>query len=185
MNTSAFLHALRSHADLPVVFQSGREIVPPGYHLTEVKRVSYETMDCGALTHRWFESQFELWTPAATEPNSNRGHMAAAKFLKIVDRVEAQLPLSRDAVARVHTSFAGGPAALHDIAAVEVRDGQLWVELTPDRTRCKAAERRAASGAEGGGCCGTGAEASQPSPAGQACGCGSANTASAAAACCA
>ena len=154
MNTSSFLQILREHGDLPLVFRAQGEIVSPGYHLTEVKRVSYETMDCGAMTHRWAETQFEIWVPPLADVTPGRGHMPAGKFLRIIDRVEKQLPLHGDVVARIHASFEGQPAALHDIEAVNVRDGRLWVELVPDRTRCKAAERRVADLT--GGCCGVG-----------------------------
>ena len=64
MKTSSFFTALRSNSTLPLVFRSGADVVAPGYHLTEVKRVGYETMDCGATTHRWAENQFEVWVPA-------------------------------------------------------------------------------------------------------------------------
>lgn len=156
MNTASFLKILREHGDLPLVFRARGETVSPGYHLTEVKRVSYETMDCGAMTHRWAEIQFEIWVPPLAGITPGRGHMSAEKFLRIIDRVEKELPLPGDVVARIHASFEGQPAALHDIEAVNIRDGRLWVELVPDRTRCKAAERRVATLT--GGCCGVGAE---------------------------
>lgn len=179
MKTSSFLTVLRANAPLPLVFRAGAETASPGYHLTEVKRVGYETMDCGAMTHRWSESQFEIWVPSAQE--SGRGHMAAGKFLKIVDRVESELPLDGEATARILASFKGQPAALYDIERVVERDGQLWAELTADRTRCKAAERRAASSS--GGCCGTASDpAAETESAG--CGCGTAKVDAAAAACC-
>lgn len=183
MNTSSFLTALRSHGSFPLVFRSGGEIVSPGYHLTEVKRVSYETMDCGAMTHRWSETQFEIWVPAAANAERGRGHMAAEKFLRIIDRVETELPLKPDAIARIHASFAGGAAALYDVAAVEARDGQLSVELTPDRTRCKSAERRLAAAA--GACCGSSPETTSPVESASSCGCGSNTAEPAAAVCCA
>lgn len=184
MKTTSFLTALRAHGNLPLVFRTGAEIVPSGYHLTEVKRVAYETMDCGAQRHRWVETQFEVWTPAAsTGSDSGRGHMPAAKFLQIVDRVETELPLDREANARVLASFAGQPAALHEVDAVTARDGRLWVDLTPDRTRCKAAERRAAG--TGRGCCGDDAAAQVETPAEAAsCGCGTTQREAAGAAVC-
>lgn len=182
MNTSSFLAALRANPDLPLVFRAGREIVHPGYHLTEVKRVSYETMDCGAMTHRWAESQFEIWVPALAHLEVGRGHMPAAKFLKIVDRVEAELPLEREATARIHASFRDQPAALYDIAGVTPQDGKLWIELSPDRTRCKAAERRLAAAT--GGCCGVGADGAEEKES-SSCGCGVAPREAANVACCA
>ncbi|MDP3166646.1 MAG: DUF6428 family protein, partial [Hydrogenophaga sp.] len=110
MKTSSFLTALRAQTGMPLVFRADRETVAPGYHLTEVKRVAYETMDCGAMTHRWAETQFELWVPAGAEGVAGRGHMPAGKFLRIVDRVTAELPLNEEATARVHASFGGQPA---------------------------------------------------------------------------
>jgi hypothetical protein len=185
MKTSSFLTLLRQNADLPLVFRAQGDIVSPGYHLTEVKRVIYETMDCGAMTHNWAESQFEIWVPPLADVTPGRGHMPASKFLRIIDRVEAKLPLNGEAEARIHASFEGQPAALHEIKSVEVRDAQLWIELTPDRARCKAAERRVASLT--GACCGVGSnEKSDEKADDKGCGCGSPAGATApAAACCA
>ncbi len=156
MKTSAFLAALRAHSALPVVFRTGNVVISSHYHLTEVKRVAYETMDCGAMTHRWAETQFELWVPPLVGALPGRTHLPAGKFLAILDRVEKELPLDGETPARIFVALGNAPAALYDIAAVTAHDGQLHVELTADRARCKAAERRAA--ALTGGCCGTAAD---------------------------
>jgi hypothetical protein len=142
MKTSTFLQTLRAHRALPVVFRHGSDAVPAGWHLTEAKRVTYETMDCGAMLHRWAETQFEIWVPPLNGVNPLRGHMAADKFLRIIDHVEKELPLAGDAEARIHTVLGDGPPALWDIESAAPSAGQLIVSLTPDRTRCKAAERR-------------------------------------------
>jgi hypothetical protein len=181
MKTSLFLAALRAQPNLPVVFRAGAETLHPGYHLTEVKRVAYETMDCGAMRHRWAESQFELWVPAGAALIPGREAMTAAKFLKIVDRVDAALSLAGEAEARVYASFGGQPAALHAIENVTASEGSLRVELEADRARCKAAERRI--GALTGGCCGNAPAVERPK-AGAGCGCDAA-PAEAATACCA
>jgi hypothetical protein len=172
MKTSQFLTTLRQHSGLPLIFRVQGDIVSPGYHLTEVKRVNYETMDCGAETHSWAETQFELWVPPMASVLPGRGHMPADKFMRIIEKVETKLPLNGEAVARIHASIEGQPAALHDIEGTRVHDGALWVDLTPDRTRCKAAERRSAL-LTGGLCCGDGAKSETPEPAAEAgCGCG-------------
>ncbi len=149
MKTSTFLQTLRAHAALPVVFRRGGDTVPSGWHLTEAKRVTYETMDCGAMTHRWTETQFEIWVPPLNSMNPLRGHLAADKFLRIIDHVEKELPLNGDAEARIHAVLGEGPPALWDIAAVAPSAGQLVISLTSDRTRCKAAERRVCNLASG------------------------------------
>jgi len=153
MKTSLFISTLREHATLPLVFRAGRAAISSHYHLTEVKRVAYETMDCGAQTHRWSETQFELWVPPLVGALPGRDHMPAGKFLAILDRVEKELPLDGDTPARVFVALGDAPAALFDVAGMEAAEGRLYVELTPDRTRCKAAERRVA--ALTSGCCGT------------------------------
>lgn len=183
MKTAAFLTILRAHPARPVVFRHGGDSVPSGYHLTEVKRVTYETMDCGAKTHQWDETQFELWTPPLNSLNPLRGPMPAGKLLAIIARVERELPLAGDADARIHTSLGGGVTALWDIASAAPSGGQLVVALTPDRTRCKAAERQV--GRLTGGCCGS--EPNDQVAPGAACGCSGSEQTSAkrdTAACC-
>lgn len=174
MNTSTFLTTLRSHPALPLVFQTAGDTIPAGYHLTEVKRVAYETMDCGGMTHAWAETQFEIWVPPLADLTPGRDYLPAAKFLRILERVEQKLPLDGTSTARIHAGFADHPAALYEIDSVHASDGRLRVELRPDRTRCKSAERRLA--APGGGCCASVAEEtiSTPAAGSAAGGCGTA-----------
>lgn len=159
MKTSSFLAALRAHPDLPLVFRAAAGMISPHYHLTEVKRVTYETMDCGALTHRWAETHFELWVPPLVGALPGRDYMPAGKFLSIVARVETELPLDGTTDARAFVALGEQGAALYDIASVTASEGRLFVQLTADRTRCKAAERRMA--AVTGGCCGIGEVAAE------------------------
>jgi hypothetical protein len=180
MKTASFLTALRQQASLPLVFRTADHVVSPGYHLTEVKRVTYDTMDCGGLTHQWSETQFEIWVPPLSGLTPGRTFLSADKFLRIINRVEAALPLAGETTARVHASFAGQPAALYEITSLAAADGRLWVNLAPDRTRCKAAERRLGSLA---GCCVT-REDDGPAES-EGCGCASsASTESARSVCC-
>lgn len=151
MKTSEFLEALCSRPELPLEFSTAAGSVPAGYHLTEVKRVAYETMDCGAVPHRRAETQFEVWTPPVVGALPGRVPMSAGKFLRIVDRVEKELPLDGDSQVRILAEIDGQPASLHSVGSVAVSKGRLEVRLETDRTRCKAAERRV--GKLTGGCC--------------------------------
>ena len=170
MKTSEFLSTLRSHSVRPLFFALGRgRHVPAGYHLTEVKRVAFETMDCGAMTHRWRETHFELWTSPLPEIRS--AFMVAEKFLGIVGRVEEKLPLDGDAEAKIYFGDGDSLAALYSVDAINDAGGRLEVRLAADKTQCKAAQRRLkglvsavtsccsgekneGSAAEAGGCCG-------------------------------
>ena len=170
MKTAEFLSTLRAHSDRPLFLSLGRgRHVPAGYHLTEVKRVAFETMDCGAMTHRWRETHFELW--ASPLPEIRPAYMAAGKFLSIVGRVEEKLPLEGETDAKIYFGDGDSLAALYSVDAINDAGGRLEVRLTADKTQCKAATRRIkglvsavtsccggekneGSAAEAGGCCG-------------------------------
>ena len=171
MKTSEFLSTLRTHRDRPLFFSLGRgRHVPGGYHLTEVKRVAFETMDCGAMAHSWRETHFELWTSPL--PEIRPAFMPAGKFLGIVGRVEEKLPLDGDAEAKIYFGDGDSLAALYSVDAINDAGGRLEVRLAADKTQCKAATRRLkglvsavtsccsgekneSSAAEAGGCCGS------------------------------
>lgn len=162
MKTSAFLALLHANRGRPLFFSLGRgRHVPAGYHLTEVKRVGFETMDCGAMTHAWKETHFELWSSPL--PEICPAFMAAEKFLNMVGRVGAQLPLDGDSEAKIYFGDRNAPAALYSVERVVIADGRLEVALTAEQTQCKAATRQLkglvsnlTSCCSVSGCCGSG-----------------------------
>jgi hypothetical protein len=91
MNTQEFITSLRQHNDTPLVFDYGNARVPAGYHVTEVKAVSFQTMDCGGKSDAWSETIVQLWNPEATMPegafygqeaSDKHEFMSAKKILK-------------------------------------------------------------------------------------------------------
>lgn len=152
MKTSEFLDALRARPELPLAFSTAAGSVPAGFHLTEIKRVAHETVDCGSMAHSWTENHFELWTPAEAEPG--RTAMRAGKFLSIVDKVREVLALDEAVDARVFGSVGGGPVQLHSIESVETGQNSITIHLEPVSAQCKARDRRnAAEGGDGAACC--------------------------------
>jgi hypothetical protein len=167
MKTSEFLDALRSRPELPLEFSTAAGSVPAGYHLTEVKRVALDTVDCGSKAHSWMENQFELWSAGPAEPDNKL--MRAGKFLSIVEKVRPTLSLDERAEARVFGSVAGGPDQLHDVASIETGKSSITVHLEPVTAQCKAAQSETgsacctmATGSELAERCGC--EARKPSP---------------------
>ena len=149
MNTSEFLNALRARPDLPLAFSSPVGSVPAGFHLTEVKRVALDTVDCGSVAHNWVENQFELWTPASTEPG--RKPMQAGKFLSIVEKVRRILSLNESDEARVFGRVEGGSDQLHSIESVETAADTIHIHLKPVSASCKP--RAQVWDASAAGCC--------------------------------
>lgn len=139
MNTSEFLDALRARPELPLAFSTENGTVPAAYHLTEVKRVSHDSVDCGSTAHRWTENHFELWAPRAAE--GDQPPMRAGKFLSIVEKVRRTLSLDDRAEARVFGRVAGGADQLHGITSVESGGRSIIVHLEPVSAQCKARDR--------------------------------------------
>ena len=83
MKTNEFVSELRRAPNNQLIFADlDGHTVRRGYHLTELKAVSFRTVDCGGQTNQWEETIAQLWVPPDPDPN----YMTAAKFLKIFDR---------------------------------------------------------------------------------------------------
>lgn len=156
--TQAFLDALAPHADKALVFAEGGEaLVRPGYHVTEVKAVTIEAMDCGGHADAWRETVVQLQDDA----NPGGDFMTVAKFLSIYGKVAASVPVRGEAELRVEYGNEERPAIQYRVGGVEVQPGRVLVHLMAPGVSCKPSVRRAgASGltelplAASGACCG-------------------------------
>ena len=84
-STATLMDALRTSAQRPLEFHlDGRLLIGPGYHVTEVKAVSIEAMDCGGQAASWRETVIQLMDGSAEDAAS--GFMTNRKFLAIYDR---------------------------------------------------------------------------------------------------
>ena len=62
MQTREFLSLLEDHKDKSLVFEyRPGERVQPNYHITEIKNITVESVDCGAGTDFWKETIIQLW----------------------------------------------------------------------------------------------------------------------------
>src|SRR5216117_1458066 len=98
MTTKEFISALRAAPDNELMFVDLEGYaVHNGYHLTELKTASFETVDCGGQTNRWQETIVQLWVP----PHADGDYMTSAKFLKIFEKVRGMIPLNLDTEVRI------------------------------------------------------------------------------------
>jgi hypothetical protein len=62
MNTQSFLNTLEKHKNKELLFQyTPNLLVGTNYHITEVKHVTIDSVDCGAQTDSWKETIVQLW----------------------------------------------------------------------------------------------------------------------------
>ena len=147
MKTNEFISELRRAPENQLVFVDGNgHAVRAGYHLTELKAASLDTVDCGGQANQWQETIVQLWVPA----NPDNDYMSAGKFLKIFDKVRGMIPLNFDAAIRVEYGDENFFPSNYDVDLVTQDEKTIRVQLRPPQTTCKARDRRTEAGVS---CC--------------------------------
>jgi Family of unknown function (DUF6428) len=148
MTTHDFISRLRKASAKQLVFSnSDGARVHGGYHLTELKAASFDTVDCGAQKNQWKETIVQLWVP---EDQENAEFMTAAKFLSIYDKVARLIPLDSTAEIRFEYGDENFPPSNYHVERISEIRTELRVQLGLPQATCKARDRREA----GAACCG-------------------------------
>lgn len=142
--TQAFLDTLTPHPSKPLIFQLHSEtLVHAGYHVTEVKAITIEAMDCGGRADTWRETIIQLWNSGGEE---DRGFMTVDKFLSIYGHVARSVPVHGDAVLRFEYGDAIHPTIQYFVASIDAQGDQVLVNLTYPSVSCKPNDERLAGG---------------------------------------
>ena len=148
MTTHDFISRLRQAPAKQLVFtNSDGATIHGGYHLTELKAASFDTVDCGAQKNQWNETIVQLWVP---EDEENGEFMTAKKFLAIYDKVAGLIALDPTAEIRFEYGDENFPASNYHVEKISENEAELRVQLRLPQTTCKARDRREA----GAACCG-------------------------------
>jgi Family of unknown function (DUF6428) len=141
MKTNEFISKLRDAPDNQLIFVDlAGHAVHSGYHLTEIKAATLNTVDCGGQTNRWQETIFQLWVPASADDE----YMAAAKFVKIFDKVRGMIPLNPNTEIRIEYGDENFYPSTYHVRGVTHDHTTTRVLLEPPETTCKARDRRIA-----------------------------------------
>jgi hypothetical protein len=142
MKTNEFIAALRVAPQNELIFiDEAGHTVYRGYHLTELKAASLQTVDCGRRTNQWQETIVQLWVPS--EPDADC--MTAGKFLKIFDKVSGMIPLNLEAEIRIEYGDENFFPSTYHVQSVAHGHDTTRVLLIPPSTTCKARDRRSAT----------------------------------------
>ena len=150
MKTNEFISTLRARPDHQLIFvdPDGRT-VRSGYHLTELKAASFETVDCGGQTNRWQETIVQLWVPS----HAANEYMTAAKFLKIFEKVRGMIPLNLGTEVRIEYGDENFFPSTYHVRSVTHDRTTTRVLLEPPRATCKARDRRVGTLSATDSCC--------------------------------
>jgi len=144
MRTTEFISALRAAPTKKLIFvDRDGHAVHGGYHLTELKAASFDTVDCGGQINCWQETIVQLWVPRDADDN----YMTAGKFLRIFDKVRGMVPIDLDAEMRVEYGDENFFPSTYRVRSVTYESDTTRVLLEPPATTCKARDRRIAASA--------------------------------------
>ena len=161
MNTTDFITLLAEHQDKSLVFEyAPGMLVGTNYHITEVKHMKIDSVDCGAGTDQWNETIIQLWESPSEIGKPN--YMSAYKALGILKKVGTIKSYDMDALVKIEYGNALFHATQLHIQGFDVKNDQLFVKLTVQPTDCKAKDAcgvpepsvvQENSCAPGSGCC--------------------------------
>lgn len=139
MNTREFLNLLEQNKDKALLFeyQPGK-IVPDNYHITEVKHLNVNSVDCGGQTDSWTETIIQLWESPLEAPTKD--YMSVYKASSILRKVGRLRPYSLDAEVKIEYSNDNFHTAQLFIDDVTTDNNSLMVKLSIKKTDCKAKE---------------------------------------------
>ncbi|MGL4608277.1 MAG: DUF6428 family protein [Trueperaceae bacterium] len=139
MNTQEFITRLESLPNQALIFDYGDGTVKPGYHVTEVMNVTYESMDCGGQANFWRETIVQLMGPNIQDKNE---YMTVEKFLRIYKKVSASVSVQGDSEMRFEYGDARHPAVHYHISDIRQEGESIKVFLIQPGVTCKASDRK-------------------------------------------
>ena len=139
MNTQEFLSILQEnrHKSLLFEYRPGA-LVKANYHITEIKNITIDSVDCGTGTDFWKETIVQLWeSPSELDKTE---FMSASKALGILNKVDRIKPMVKDAELKLEYSNDQFHTAQLYVAGYTATEDALKFILSIQRTDCKAKE---------------------------------------------
>lgn len=139
MKTNDFLSLLQTHKDKQLLFEyAPGKYVANNYHITEIKHITVDAVDCGTGTDFWKETLIQLWENPGEE--EKRVAMSAFKALGILNKVHQIKPFVHEAELKFEYGNANFHTAQLFVNDVLWNNDHLIIKLAAEKTTCKAQE---------------------------------------------
>ncbi|WP_299548563.1 DUF6428 family protein [Seonamhaeicola sp.] len=139
MKTQELFNILEQHRDKSLLFEYAPDLfVGANYHITEVKHLAVESVDCGSKTDSWNETIIQLWE--SPEETGKTDYMSVYKALGILKKVGKMKPYHLEAEVKFEYSNAAFHTAQLFVNDFEIRNNNLIFKLAVEKTNCKAKE---------------------------------------------
>lgn len=138
MNTNEFLVLLNENPNSDLIFELelGNEI-PKGWHITEIKKIHIDSVDCGGNLHEYNETVVQLLSSGSC--GSGKTHMKALKAAKIFNTVIDKQDLDLATNIRFEYGDQQRPTSVYDVKDFVLAKGKLILSLQVQPTVCKPA----------------------------------------------
>lgn len=151
MSTQELLSILQDHSDKSLLFEyEENAFVAANYHITEVKNITVDSVDCGSGTDYWKETVIQLWE--SPKEKGKRDFMSAYKALAILNKVHRIKPMDLEAEVKFEYSNSSFHTAQLFVAHHSITEQGLVLKLAVDKTDCKAKEACVTPETEAAGC---------------------------------
>lgn len=139
MKTKEFLSILKQNKNKALLFEyAENKVAGTNYHLTEVKNVTFETVDCGGNTNNWKETHIQVW-----ESPSEVGkeyYLTVDKAIAILERVDSINPLWLETEVKVEFGNDDFHISILSVSDTVSESDRLIVKLFANETGCKASD---------------------------------------------
>lgn len=139
MKTKELLSLLKDNPNKNLLFEYAPGLfVGANYHITEVKNVTIDSIDCGGRPDFWRETVIQLWE--SPKEKDKRDYMSSYKALSILNKVDKIKPMERDVEVKFEYSNAVFHTAQLFVNDYELINNDLIFKLGVEQTDCKAKE---------------------------------------------
>lgn len=139
MKTKEFFNLLEEHKDKSLLFEYAPNLlVGANYHITEVKHISVDSVDCGAQTDNWNETIIQLWESPLEKGKTE--YMSVLKALGILNKVGKMKSYNSESEVKFEYSNKTFHTAQLFVNDFGIQGNNLLVKLAIEKTDCKAKE---------------------------------------------
>ena len=137
MSTKEFLSLLQDNPEKSLLFEYKHgHFVGANYHITEVKNITIDAVDCGANTDFWKETIVQLWESPLEK--DKKEYMTTNKALDILNKVDRMKPMEREVEMKFEYSTPADHTSLLFVFAYTIDSIQLMMQLGVVQTVCTA-----------------------------------------------
>lgn len=137
MKTKEVFQLFKKHQGKSLLFEyESNEFVKANYHITEIKHLKIDSVDCGSGTDAWNETIIQLWE--SPKEIGKTEFMSVYKALSILNKVGKMKPYDMESEVKFEYSNDTFHTAQLFVNDYEIRDNNLIVKLAVEKTDCKA-----------------------------------------------